>query len=309
MVSLFKEGNIFDSYVFDEEEEGFYGSTSIVRKAIKISDGEFYAVKIIDSKEINREIISNEINIIQSMTHPNIVKVLEYYIFEQYFMIVFEWMAGGELFDRISLHKNYTERVACDLFRKIVDGVRYCHKFNIVHRDLKPENILYKTADSTEVKISDFGLAKYFIGEKMYSAVGTPYYIAPEILLSRGYNEKCDIWSLGVLLYVMIAGYPPFDTDDPNKQERLNESILLGVFTFPEREWSQVSKECKSLIKDMLKSNPVERPSAESVLEYNWFEMFLYGDNNGCNLGFNNTTYKNYNKRRLTSNTSLYYKR
>jgi calcium-dependent protein kinase len=154
---------------------------------------------------------------------------------------------------------------------------------------IQPENILYKSDHNREVKISDFGLAKYLIGEKMYSAVGTPFYAAPEVFDSKGYNEKCDIWSLGVILYHMVAGYPPFYLEVQNDKDLENLQLLIksGKFSFPDKEWKNVSSSLKLLIKELLQVDPSFRPSAEKILDYKWFDLFEFENNQGADLAQN----------------------
>ncbi len=148
---------------------------------------------------------------------------------------------------------------------------------------------MYKSNDTREVKISDFGLAKYLIGDKMYSAVGTPFYAAPEVFELKGYNEKCDIWSLGVILYHMIAGYPPFylEVRSDKDLEILQLKIKSGKFSFPDSEWSNVSTQLKELICYLLQVDPASRPSAEQILDHKWFDQFDYGNSQGADLSGN----------------------
>lgn len=162
---------------------------------------------------------------------------------------------------------------------------------------------MYKSNDTREVKISDFGLAKYLIGEKMYSAVGTPFYAAPEVFESKGYNEKCDIWSLGVILYHMVAGYPPFYLEVRNDKdlETLQLLIKSGKFSFPKKEWNDVSSQLQDLICDLLQVNPAYRPSAEQILDYKWFELFEYGNSQGANLA-QNIVFMNKNRQCSSNN-------
>lgn len=137
----------------------------------------------------------------------------------------------------------------------------------------------------------------------MYSAVGTPNYIAPEVISKKGYNEKCDIWSLGVLLYTMLAGSYPFYIEDNQDVEILYEKILSGKFSFPDK-FKEVSSQVKQLITDLLQLNPNDRPSAAEILENEWFEMFCYGEIKGANLGFDTGTFTNFNRVRLAVNNN-----
>lgn len=278
--SFIRKENILDYYQFeDEEEEERMGTTSIVKKAINLKNENMYGVKCIYLKDLllDKEKIFSEINILQNLHHPNIVNVHEVFVDEEeeFCFIVLEWMEGGGLFDRI--YNCHDEMIVKEIFRKLVDGVRYCHKLGIVHRDLKPENILYKSYDNTsDIKISDFGVAKYFNSidnnNKLYSAVGTPSYTAPEVIIGKGYNEKCDIWSLGIILYIMLCGYLPFSIKEDEPLEILYDKISKGSFSFPEKEWKNISNKAKEVIKKLLIINPNNRPSAEMILEFDWFD-------------------------------------
>jgi len=142
-----------------------------------------------------------------------------------------ELMTGGELFDRIVEKEHYSEKEAADTIRPIVDAIRYCHEMGIAHRDLKPENLLYSSPDPSAVlKITDFGLAKVLNNELMTTACGTPGYVAPEIIEGKGYGPAVDYWSLGVIIYVMLCGYPPFYEET---NEKLFDMIKTAKYEFP----------------------------------------------------------------------------
>ena len=315
--NLYKEGNVDDFYHIEDEEEGM-GSTGIIKKAYCLTTGDLFCVKIIDKEENDMNNINNELCILEILYHPNIVQVYEFYDCYDCIFIVMEYMAGGELFDRIIKMQNYTEKEAREAFKCIVDSVRYCHEIKIVHRDLKPENILYKSFEEDSlIKISDFGIAKYLIsnqGIKMYTGCGTPNYIAPEIIKgNKAYTDKVDIWSLGVLFYVMLCGYPPFVSE--KDEEDLNDIIVKGDFQFPESEWKGVSEAAKDLIRKMIVLDPSKRLSAKQVLNHEWMNMngneSINISNNSSNndnssnsniLNLNSKKYNDFNQRRLTSN-------
>ncbi len=224
------------------------------------------------------ENLYNELNIMAIVDHPNIVRVFEYYENDGIVFFVMEMMSGGELFDRIVLYEHYTEKQASDSFRAIVDAVRYCHQLGVVHRDLKPENLLYvDNTDSSLIKVSDFGLAKYMIPRveetPMLTACGTPSYVAPEIVLGSGYNFKVDCWSLGVILYVMLCGFPPFFDED---NEELFDLIKKGDYDFPSPYWDDVSEEAKDLIKNLLIIDPNKRISSDDILKHKWLSNNTY---------------------------------
>ena len=205
---LYHEGLIEDFYIIEQDTILGEGASAIVRKGIKRDSGESYAIKIIDKTQLGEnelESLYNELKVMSLIDHPNIVRVYEYYECHGVVFIVMELMNGGELFDKIVEYEHYTEKQASEAFRPIVDAVRYCHKLGIVHRDLKPENLLYSSnEDNAMIKVSDFGFAKFLIPksqEQLFTACGTPSYVAPEIIESKGYDYKVDCWSLGVILY------------------------------------------------------------------------------------------------------------
>lgn len=177
-----------------------------------------------------------------------------------------ELLEGGELFDKIKQYSYFSENQAKKIVREILEGVNYLHKKNIVHRDLKPENILF-TKEGV-LKIADFGTGKFFHKEKMKNAQGTAYYIAPEVI-KGDYNEKCDVWSVGIILYILLCGFPPFNGES---DDDIMEAVVRGKFSFFHRSFEKVSSEGKNLIKKILTKNPQKRPSAEEVLEQSWFK-------------------------------------
>ena len=272
--SLKKEGFIEDYYLIEEEEVLGEGASAVVRKGIKKDTGEAYAIKIIDKENLGEnelESLYNELKIMSIIDHPNIVRVYEYYECHGVLFIVMELMSGGELFDRIVEYEHYTEKQAAESFIPIVDAVRYCHSLGIVHRDLKPENLLYANGeDNALIKVSDFGLAKFLIPktqEKLFTACGTPSYVAPEIISSLGYDNKVDCWSLGVILYVMLCGFPPFYADDNNTLFNL---IKGSSYDFPSPYWDSVSDKAKDLIRKLLIVDPKKRLSCEEILKHPW---------------------------------------
>jgi calcium/calmodulin-dependent protein kinase I len=152
-----------------------------------------------------------EVEILNQLDHPNVVRLVEIFDEGEVIYLVMELMEGGELFDRIVEKESYSEKMAADTIKPIVDAIRYCHELGIVHRDLKPENLLYETTqEHSNIKISDFGLARFVNGEYATTACGTPGYIAPEVIQGNGYGQEVDYWSIGIILYVMLSGFPPF---------------------------------------------------------------------------------------------------
>ena len=229
-------------------------------------------------KELSKKNVSDykglmaEVNLMIKLDHPNIIKLYEVYENESYIYLIMEYCRGGELFDRVIAKtekgQQYTEKEAASLFKQIMSAINYCHKNGIVHRDLKPENLLFLSkSDNSPIKVIDFGMSKRFDSSTkiMSERVGTAYYISPEVLKGK-YDEKCDIWSAGVILYIIICGYPCFngDTDDD-----IFKAILKGKIQFPSPEWDNISNDAKELIKKMCCS-PDKRLTAEQVLNEVW---------------------------------------
>lgn len=177
----------------------------------------------------------NEVEIMKLIDHPHIVKIYEYFETELHIFIVMELLEGGELFEKIQKQKFFHEGKAKEIIRDILEALNYLHQRSIVHRDIKPENILFSKNDV--LKIADFGTSKFFIKSKMKNTHGTPYYIAPEVL-EGSYNEKCDVWSVGVIMYILLSGYPPFYG---NCDEEIMMRALKGKFDFKWRTFNNVS--------------------------------------------------------------------
>lgn len=235
--------------------------------------------KIIQLSSLNDfegEDIMNEIKTLADMDHPNIMKIKGFYKTNNHLYIISEYLCGGELFDRIIEAHNFNEVQAANLIQQILSAVSYLHKRGIIHRDLKPENIVFETASKDSlIKIIDFGTSRQLKkGEKLKSRLGTAYYIAPEVL-NLNYDSKCDIWSCGVILFIFIFGYPPFNgkTDD-----EIFEKVKKGSVKFPDSP--KVSAEVKSLITKMLTLSPDQRPTADELLKEPWFQKMKSGNIN-----------------------------
>ena len=246
------------------------GAFGEVRKAYHIKSKQDRAIKIIykeDCTEDEKQKIFREVEILIRLDSHNIVKIYEYFEDERFIYIVMDLIEGGELFDKIQKVKRFSERRAAALFKQILTGVNYLHKSHIVHRDLKPENILFDHGDN--LKIVDFGTSKmYDKNKEMKKTHGTPYYIAPEVL-KGSYDEKCDVWSCGVILYILLSGFPPFNGSD---DDDILDSVLEGKFTFNVREFRNVSQDAKDLIKLMLTYNHKNRISIAEALEHDWLK-------------------------------------
>jgi len=272
-------GNVRDKYHVEPEELG-HGHYGVVRKCQNRKTGEWFAIKTIKKARINRiDSLRREIQILLTVTHPNIINLIDVYEDEKYLHLVTELCTGGELFDRIiaktqSDEQHYSERDAAILVQKILRAINYCHEeFNVCHRDLKPENFLFQDrSENSELKIIDFGLSRFEEeNEYMTTRVGTPYYIAPEVL-QKSYDKACDLWSIGVITYILLCGYPPFYG---NTDQEIFASVTRGVFDFPSPEWDSISSEAKDLICQLLRKNPNERPTASQALEHRWFSSVL----------------------------------
>jgi len=203
------------------------------------------------------------------------VKLYEVYEDKDKYCLVLELMIGGELFDRIVEKDHYTEAEARQVMLPVIDAVRYLHEMGIVHRDLKvrelptkPENLLYDTdSPSATIKLSDFGVSKIITNETMSTQVGTPSYFAPEVLTGNGYNSSVDYWSIGVILYILLCGYPPFSEDS---NEMLYEKIKRGEYEFPEDDWKNISASAKDLVKKLLVVNSSQRYKANEIMDHPW---------------------------------------
>eukprot|EP01036_Dinobryon_divergens_P025944 gene25944-34543_t len=251
-----------------------HGTFATVRLATRLSDGADFAVKIVKRSSLSREdenALKMEIQILQSTAHHHIISIKEVFYCRNFVYMVMDLMTGGELFDRIVMKDHYSEREAKDALHQIVIAIQYCHSRNIVHRDLKPENILYATPDQDAVlKLADFGLANILKpNELMHLACGTPGYVAPEVLRGQFYGKEVDMWSIGVILYILLCGFPPF-YDDNNK--KLFSLIIGGKFTFPDPYWSNVSDLAKDLVRKLLVVDAKVRFSAEQVLSHPWMQ-------------------------------------
>lgn len=196
------------------------GSFATVRKGKHRSSGDRVAIKIISKRKMSQEdklALQNEIDIMKQVDHPNIVKLYDTFEDEKYLYIVMELLGGGELFEQIMTKETFSEQESRDIIAPIFDALIYCHNLGIVHRDIKPENLLFssKSVDTAIVKVSDFGLAR-FVQDDMFATTtcGTPGYVAPEILSEKPYREPCDFWSVGVVLFILLSGEPPFYHED-----------------------------------------------------------------------------------------------
>lgn len=293
-------GAITDKYqMLKEIGSGSYGRVYRVKNK---TTGETRACKQLAKGRIaNMEKFTLEINVLIQMDHQNIIKLYEIFEDNRYIYLVMEECTGGELFDRIldriNAKQMFSEREAAIIFKQMMGAVAYCHGQNICHRDLKPENLLFlNSSDESPLCVIDFGLSKIFGSakdHKMTTKVGTAYYVSPEVL-SGDYDEKCDIWSSGVILYILLSGDPPFNGANDNEIYR---RIQQKKFSFPSPQWDKISEEAKDLIKHML-CDPKERYSAQEVLNHPWVKNLSPNSSSALtNLNVENLkTYVNTNK-------------
>ena len=200
------------------------------------------------------------------LDHPNIAKVYEYFISPKGLFIIMEYLEGGELFSKIKEQTFFSEKSAKAYLKMILQGVNYLHSKNIVHRDIKPENILFN--NKGDLKLVDFGTSKFAGQRKMKNTYGTPYYVAPEVL-KEDYDIKCDVWSCGVVLYILISGVPPFNG---SSEQDILDTVRQGKFSFKKKQFESVSREVKDLIEKMLQKDPSKRLSALQCLNHEWFK-------------------------------------
>jgi len=270
------------------------GNFAHVYKATKKEGGTKVAVKVIDKAKVeDMEDVKREVEIMDDIDHPNVIKLYEIYDEPKKMNLVMELVTGGELFDRIVAKGHYTEADAADVIKTLCRALAYLHSKQIVHRDLKPENLLYSTPDDDAVlKVADFGLARVVKGtDMMKTACGTPGYVAPEILRNKGYNSGAvDVWSAGVIMYILLCGFPPFYEEE---LPALFQQILGGKYDFPSPWWDGISKPAKDLIKRMLDLEPKTRITAAQVLEDPWIK-----NPSGNSLADGKASLKKYNATR-----------
>ncbi|XP_075390052.1 MAP kinase-activated protein kinase 5 isoform X1 [Tenrec ecaudatus] len=306
MEKAIKETSILEEYHINWTQKLGAGISGPVRVCVKKSTHERFALKIL----LDRPKARNEVRLhMMCATHPNIVQIIEVFANSVQFphessprarlLIVMEMMEGGELFHRISQHRHFTEKQASQVTKQISLALQHCHLLNIAHRDLKPENLLFKDNSlDAPVKLCDFGFAKIDQGDLMTPQF-TPYYVAPQVLEAQRrhqkeksgtvptsqtpytYNKSCDLWSLGVIIYVMLCGYPPFYSKHHSRTipKDMRRKIMTGSFEFPEEEWSQISEMAKDVVRKLLKVKPEERLTTEGVLDHPWLNSTEALDN------------------------------
>ncbi|XP_017542341.1 calcium/calmodulin-dependent protein kinase IGa [Pygocentrus nattereri] len=256
--------------VFDFKEVLGSGSFSEVFLVRERKTGNFYALKCVKKKQLDHSNLENEITVLRRIKHKNVVGLEDFYETRTHYYLVMELVSGGELFDRILDRGVYTEKDASHVIRQVLEAVAYLHQNSIVHRDLKPENLLYYNQDeNAKIMISDFGLSKMADHGVMHTACGTPGYVAPEILAQKPYSKAVDCWSIGVISYILLSGYPPFYDDN---ETRLFSKIMRAEYAFHSPYWDNISESAKDFIRNMLEKNPKKRFTSEQALRHPWIK-------------------------------------
>ncbi|XP_042176735.1 calcium/calmodulin-dependent protein kinase type II subunit beta isoform X36 [Oncorhynchus tshawytscha] len=258
---------------FQLYEELGKGAFSVVRRCVKLCTGQEYAAKIINTKKLSardHQKLEREARICRLLKHSNIVRLHDSISEEGFHYLLFDLVTGGELFEDIVAREYYSEADASHCIQQILEAVLHCHQMGVVHRDLKPENLLLASkCKNAAVKLADFGLAIEVQGDQQawFGFAGTPGYLSPEVLRKEAYGKPVDIWACGVILYILLVGYPPFWDED---QHKLYQQIKAGAYDFPSPEWDTVTPEAKNLINQMLTINPAKRITAQEALKHPW---------------------------------------
>jgi serine/threonine protein kinase len=264
--------NIHALYKIDFRNELGKGASGRVVKGTRRKDGLQVAVKIVLQSTLDEKaqhLLVNEVISLKKLNHQNVVKL--YDIFEDafHFYIIMELVTGGELFERVVKKTFYAESDARELCRTILNGLQHCHSKNVVHRDLKPENMLMASPnDDVNIKICDFGFSETDSDNSLSGYMGTPIYMAPEVIAyDTFYGKPIDMWSFGVIVYVVLAGYPPFYDNDTKVQE---EQICNARYVFHEDFWKDVSEEARDFVRCLLMVDPAKRMTADTALKHPW---------------------------------------
>eukprot|EP01118_Nematostelium_gracile_P018069 TRINITY_DN78_c0_g1_i1.p1 TRINITY_DN78_c0_g1~~TRINITY_DN78_c0_g1_i1.p1 ORF type:complete len:407 (+),score=134.07 TRINITY_DN78_c0_g1_i1:164-1384(+) len=262
---------------YDVKEIIGRGNYSVVKRAVHKKTDEEVALKIIQKEPLNEDETENlwtEIEILRAFGgHPNIVSLKEVFEDRRRLILVLEFLKGGELLQQMRTRGAYQEQEARTVIQKILVATAFLHKNGVVHRDLKPENMLFSNdGPESELKVADFGFAKYIGDGGLFDPCGSPIYVAPEIVNEEKYDQSVDVWSIGVILYLLLCGFPPFYSENV---DRIFSLIAIGKFNFPDPYWTNISASAKQLVTLMLKTNPKERITAEEALRH----PFIIGQN------------------------------
>lgn len=264
---------VSDRYIIGKKiGEGAFAKVHICKLR---STREQYACKIVDKRRMKamfrrpsksniEKRVKTEIQVSIKMAHPNIIKIFEYFESERYIWIIMELMKGGELFDYIIERGMLTENDAIAIMRQVLHALKFIHEKNIIHRDIKPENLMLKDKHSMNVKVIDFGMSKVFCPgeEATRSRLGTPGYMAPEIMRGQKYTKAVDMWSVGCVTYILLCGYMPFD-------ETYGKSSKY-VTDFPDKEWGAISKIAREFISALINADPKARMTSTQALAHPW---------------------------------------
>ncbi|XP_035517912.1 calcium/calmodulin-dependent protein kinase type 1D-like [Morone saxatilis] len=254
--------------VFDFKGKMGSGSFSEVFMVREKTTGKLYALKCLKKKHLAHSNLENEINVLRRIKHENVVGLEDFYESRTHYYLVMQLVSGGELFDRILDKGVYTEKDASTVIKQVLQAVSYLHENSIVHRDLKPENLLYYSTDeNAKIMVSDFGLSKTLEHGVMSTACGTPGYVAPEVLAQKPYSKAVDCWSIGVISYILLCGYPPFYDENDAK---LFEQILKAEYEFDSPYWDDISDSAKDFICHLMEKEPLKRYTCEQALQHPW---------------------------------------
>ncbi|XP_034445949.1 calcium/calmodulin-dependent protein kinase IGb [Hippoglossus hippoglossus] len=254
--------------VFDIMEELGSGAFSEVYMVKEKKTGKMFAMKCVKKKQKKDLNLENEIAVLRRIKHDNVVGLEDFYESRTHFYLIMELVSGGELFDRILDRGVYSEKDASGVIQQVLQAVSYLHQNAVVHRDLKPENILfYSPEENSKVMISDFGLSKMVDNDIMSTACGTPGYVAPEVLAQKPYSKAVDCWSIGVITYILLCGYPPFYEES---ETRLFSKIMKAQYEFDAPFWDDISESAKDFIRNMMQKNPSMRYSTDQALRHPW---------------------------------------
>ncbi|XP_074589804.1 calcium-dependent protein kinase 20-like [Curcuma longa] len=262
------------------------GEFGITYLCTDVATGERFACKSISKKKLRTAVdvedVRREVEIMRHLPrHPHVVSLKDTYEDDVAVHLVMELCEGGELFDRIVARGHYTERAAAAIMHTVIEVIQECHRNRVMHRDLKPENFLFgNKKENAPLKAIDFGLSVFFKpGERFSEIVGSPYYMAPEVL-KRDYGPEVDVWSAGVILYILLCGVPPFWAET---EQGVAQAILRSVIDFKRDPWPRVSDTAKDLVRHMLEPDPKKRFTAQQVLDHTWLQNASKAPN--VNLG------------------------
>ncbi|XP_054641865.1 calcium/calmodulin-dependent protein kinase type 1D-like isoform X1 [Dunckerocampus dactyliophorus] len=254
--------------VFDFKGKMGSGSFSEVFMVREKKTGKLFALKCLKKKHLAHSNLENEINVLKRIKHDNVVGLEDFYESRTHYYLVMQLVSGGELFDRILDKGVFTEKDASTVIKQVLEAVSYLHENSIVHRDLKPENLLYyNTDENAKIMVSDFGLSKTLEHGVMSTACGTPGYVAPEVLAQKPYSKAVDCWSIGVVTYILLCGYPPFFEEN---ETRLFSKIMRAEYAFHSPFWDDISQSAIDFIRNMMEKNPTKRFTTEQALQHPW---------------------------------------